>query len=119
MSDCVLGELFLRHVENGEKGNLHTLHHSNKGHEQEENNDRDSRRDAFPHGSLSSKQRSKSNSKGISENCEGQQDAGPEKQILHGVSGWLIRVNWLSGELGEEDLDKVHRVQETGEFNAK
>ena len=51
--------------------------------------------------------------------AKGQEDASPEEQVLDSRAWWLVGVDCLAGDLGEDHLDKVHRMEETGELNTK
>ena len=51
--------------------------------------------------------------------AKGQEDASPEEQVLDSRAWWLVGVDCLAGDLGEDHLDKVHRVEETEELNTK
>jgi hypothetical protein len=111
------GELLLGKVDHGEKSDLQTFHHTHEAHENEKNDDGRNRRHTLPHGGLLVEQCREGNSVGVSKDGGGEEDASPEEEALLVATRGLLAFNRLARNLGKNDLDKVHRMQQTREFN--
>ncbi len=112
-------QLVLGKVDNCKQSDLHTLHHANNAHQHEKDDDGNVRWHTLIHCGLAIKQRNKGNCQGGSKDNKGHQDTGPEKEVLRARARWLVRVDRLASDFGEEDLDKVDWVKKTGELNAQ
>ena len=119
VGNSVMLEFLLWEFDDSEESNLHTLHHTDDSHQDEQDNDRHVWRDALPHTGLAIEESSNGNGKGESEDSQGHHDTDPEEEYLDSRARWLVGVDCLAGDLGENHLDKVDAVEKTGELNSQ
>ena len=84
---------------NGEESNLHALEHANDGHEEEEEEDGESRSDAGVldgDGGLAFKEGLEGGGQAESEDGEGSDDAAPEEGEGEAGLGWLVADDGLA-----------------------
>ena len=96
-----------RKLGNGEEGNLHTLQHTNNGHEDEENDEGNSWWNSIPHRSLSGEKSIDGYGKAKAKDGKGEHAANPEEKGCSSASWGLVRLNWLSGQHSNKQLDEV------------
>jgi len=110
--------LGLRKLGDGEEGNLHTFEKTDAAHKNEEEDEGDSFRKSFPGGGLSTVESFNGDSKGESEDTEGEKDTSPEEDQSESGLGRLVRFNRLSSGPESHHTDQVRSVHDTGYLNS-
>ena len=116
-SELGLATVLLLDLGDGEEGNLHTLEHTDDGHEDEEKDDGDASGNTLPHGGLALEESGESDGESESENGNGEEDTAPEEESLEAGAGTLLGLDGLAGELGNDDGNEVRGVHDTGDLD--
>jgi len=119
VGDGVVDKLLFGQVDDGEESDLHTLKHTDQAHQDEEHNDGNVRGNTGPHGGLAIKQGFQCDGEGKGQDDKGNKHAAPEEDILQTVARWFVGLDGLAGDLGEEDLDKIHGMNQADKLNSQ
>ena len=109
-----------RKLGNSEEGNLHTLQHTNDGAEEEEEEDGDTVGNTgvlVNHLCLSLEESGDDDSQGESKDGKRHEHTSPEEGKCQSSLGLFVGLDGLSRKNGEDVLDQVGRVHDTGELN--
>jgi len=115
----VVSTFILWELGDREESDLHTLEHTDDGHEDEEEDDGDSVWNSRPHGGLSIEESGEGDGHGVAQDGEGEEDAAPVEGILGTVAWCFLGLDFLAGDPDEEHLDEVTRVQKSGELDGE
>jgi len=109
----VLRHLVGRQVHNSKQGNLHTLHHTDKAQKDEQDDNGNDLWNSSVHGSLAVVESRQSHGEREAQGDAGEGNTSPEQDVLDAIARGLVRLDGSVRDLGEYNLDEVHRMQET------